>query len=222
MQYFKCIRSGIAVEPLLDSVSAVDAAWDLQTGRQEKVRVQREAQAIPLRGLRKSCQFGRASRDVQESRWTTGSKRFPVLCHMLQSIAEDLEADLGRAKLVLLPAGRRVYPHIDRGRYYQLHDRYHLVLRSSRGSWLKAGNEEVRMQEGELWWFDNRQIHEAHNDGTQDRIHLIFDLLPPAKRVLARQQLVAAQRAATATAIAASPPGDPRTAAGRGAGALHA
>jgi aspartyl/asparaginyl beta-hydroxylase (cupin superfamily) len=222
MQYFKCIRSGIAVEPLLDSVSAVDSAWDLQTGRQEKVRVQREAQAIPLRGLRKSCQFGRARRDVQESRWTTGSKRFPVLCHMLQSIAEDLEADLGRAKLVLLPAGRRVYPHIDRGRYYQLHDRYHLVLRSSRGSWLKAGNEEVRMQEGELWWFDNRQIHEAHNDGTQDRIHLIFDLLPPAKRVLARQQLVAAQRAAAETSIAASPPGNPRTAADPGAGALHA
>lgn len=196
MQYFQRIRSGIAVQPLLDSVAGVDAAWDLQTGRQEKVRVQREAQAIPMRGLRKSCLYGRARRDVQESRWTTGSKRFPLLRHMLQSIAEDLEADLGRAKLVLLPAGRRVYPHIDRGRYYQLHDRYHLVLRSSSGSWLRAGDEEVRMREGELWWFDNRQIHEAHNDGSEDRIHLIFDLLPPAKRVLARQQLRAAQQAA--------------------------
>ena len=196
MQYFQRVRSGIAVQPLLDSVAGVDAAWDLQTGRQEKVRVQREAQAIPMRGLRKSCLYGRARRDVQESRWTTGSKRFPVLRHMLQSIAEDLEADLGRAKLVLLPAGRRVYPHIDRGRYYQLHDRYHLVLRSSSGSWLRAGDEEVRMREGELWWFDNRQIHEARNDGSEDRIHLIFDLLPPAKRALARQQLRAAQQAA--------------------------
>jgi len=198
MQYFQRVRSGIAVQPLLDSVAGVDAAWDLQTGRQEKVRVQREAQAIPMRGLRKSCLYGRARRDVQESRWTTGSKRFPVLRHMLQSIAEDLEADLGRAKLVLLPAGRRVYPHIDRGRYYQLHDRYHLVLRSSSGSWLRAGDEEVRMREGELWWFDNRQIHEARNDGSEDRIHLIFDLLPPAKRVLAQQQLRAAQQAAQA------------------------
>jgi hypothetical protein len=196
MQYFQRIRSGIAVQPLLDSVAEVDAAWALQTGRQEKVRVQREARAIPLRGLRKSCLYGRARRDVQESRWTTGSKSFPVLRHVLQTIAEDLEADLGRAKLVLLPAGRRVYPHIDRGRYYQLHDRYHLVLKSSSGSWLRAGDEEVRMREGELWWFDNRQIHEAHNDGAEDRIHLIFDLLPPAKRAVARQQLLAAQRAA--------------------------
>jgi hypothetical protein len=34
------------------------------------------------------------------------------------------------------------------------------------------------MQEGELWWFDNKAVHEARNDGQEDRIHLIFDLLP--------------------------------------------
>ncbi|MEL6125128.1 MAG: aspartyl/asparaginyl beta-hydroxylase domain-containing protein [Pseudomonadota bacterium] len=45
-------------------------------------------------------------------------------------------------------------------------------------SWMKAADEEVRMQEGELWWFDNDQMHEAFNDGDEDRIHMIFDLLP--------------------------------------------
>ena len=34
------------------------------------------------------------------------------------------------------------------------------------------------MGEGELWWFDNKQEHEAINDGDEDRIHMIFDLLP--------------------------------------------
>ena len=62
-----------------------------------------------------------------------------------------------------------------------MRDRYHLVLRSAAGSWLKAGDEEVRMREGELWWFDNKQMHEAMNDGDQDRIHMIFDLLPRAR-----------------------------------------
>jgi aspartyl/asparaginyl beta-hydroxylase (cupin superfamily) len=198
MKNFKLLRSDVAVGPLLRALSSVDAAWDLQTGRQEKVRVQREALAVPIRGLRKSCQYGRARRDVQESRWTSGSARFPLIRHFLESVAEDLDCDLGRAKLVALPAGRRVYPHIDRGRYYQLHDRYHLVLRSSLGSWLRAGDEEVRMQEGELWWFDNRQIHEAHNDGEEDRIHLIFDLLSPANREKADQQLRKAREASAA------------------------
>ena len=78
----------------------------------------------------------------------------------------------------VLPAGRRVYPHIDRGEYYKVRNRYHFVLRSADGSWLKAADEEVRMKEGEVWWFDNNQMHEAHNDGDQDRIHIIFDMLP--------------------------------------------
>ncbi len=34
------------------------------------------------------------------------------------------------------------------------------------------------MQTGELWWFDNKQMHEARNDSDEDRIHFIFDLLP--------------------------------------------
>ncbi|MFT6287430.1 MAG: aspartyl/asparaginyl beta-hydroxylase (cupin superfamily) [Halieaceae bacterium] len=189
MKNFELIRSNVALSPLLSALSNVGAAWDSQTGRQEKVRVQREALAVPIRGLRKSLQYGRARRDVQESRWTTGSARFPLIRHFLQSVAEDLDARLGRAKLIALPAGRRVYPHIDRGRYYQLHDRYHLVLKSSLGSWLRAGDEEVRMREGELWRFDNRQIHEARNEGEEDRIHLIFDMLPTTRHSEAGQQL---------------------------------
>jgi hypothetical protein len=169
---------GIDPEPFLNEIASVEDAWSGATGRQEKIRVQREALAIPLRGLRRSCIGTKKRRDVHESRWTTGSRRFPMACRFLEGVAETQNAVLGRAKVVCLPAGRRVYPHIDRGDYYVERDRYHFVLRSALGSWLRAGDEEVRMREGELWWFDNKQIHEAFNDGDEDRIHLIFDLQP--------------------------------------------
>ena len=120
---------------------------------------------------------GRQRRDVHESRWTTGSQRFPLARAFLEETARTLGGELSRAKLVCLPPGNRVYPHVDRGEYYRARDRFHLVLRSS-GSWMRAGDEEVRMRAGELWWFDNDQEHEACNDGDTDRIHLIFDLLP--------------------------------------------
>jgi hypothetical protein len=183
MQHFRRICAGIDPAPFLDELAGVPDAWSGATGRQEKIEVQREALAIPLRGLRKSCIDGRKRRDVHESRWTSGSQRFPLARDLLHEIAEIQDAILGRAKIVCLPAGRRVYPHIDRGEYYAVRDRYHLVLRSSLGSWLRAGEEEVRMREGELWWFDNKQVHEAFNDGDEDRIHMIFDLLPRARAV---------------------------------------
>jgi hypothetical protein len=181
MQYFKRIRAGIDPRPFLDEIASVSGAWDAATGRQDKIAVQREARAIPLRGLRKSAIGDRKRRDVHESRWTTASKAYPVARAFLEEIASALDSELSRAKIVCLPAGRRVYSHIDRGEYYRLRDRYHLVLKSTHGSWMKAADEETRMGEGELWWFDNDQYHEAFNDGDEDRIHMIFDLLPSAR-----------------------------------------
>jgi len=182
MKYFKRILKDIPTEPLLREIASVNDAWAQATGRQDKIAVQREALAIPLRGLRKSQIYGRKRRDVHESRWTTSSVAFPLARAFITEIATRLDADLSRAKIVCLPGGNTVYPHIDRGEYYRLRGRYHMVLKSSAGSWMKAGDEDVRMREGELWWFDNDQVHEAHNDGDQDRIHLIFDLLPANMR----------------------------------------
>lgn len=183
MKNFKLIRSSIDPQPLLREIASVHDAWDRSTGRQDKIDVQREALSIPLRGLRKSAIGTRKRRDVHQSRWTSGSAKYPLARCLLEDIATAQESLLGRAKIVCLPAGRRVYPHVDRGDYYRVRDRYHLVLRSASGSWLKAGFEEIRMLEGELWWFDNDQLHEAYNDGDRDRIHIIFDMLPCARAV---------------------------------------
>lgn len=178
MKHFRKIRTGIDTAPFLAEIAGLDDAWARATGRQDKIRVQREALAIPLRGLRRSALGERQRRDVQESRWTGVSRQLPHAREFLKRLAEELEGELGRAKFVCLPAGHRVYPHVDRGLYYLVRDRYHLVLHSPAGSYLRAGEESVRMAEGELWWFDNKQEHEAVNDGPDGRVHLIFDLWP--------------------------------------------
>ena len=180
MKYFRMIESGVPTGPFLTEIESVREAWSTATGRQDKIAVQREAMAIPLRGLRKSAIGERKRRDVHESRWTSTSEPYVHARSFLKAFASQQSAVLGRAKLVMLPAGRRVYPHIDRGEYYRVRDRYHLVLKSTAGSWLRAGDEEVTMREGELWWFDNKAVHEAWNSGDQDRLHLIFDLLSSA------------------------------------------
>ena len=195
MKYFKRILDTVPTEALLREIASVSDAWAQATGRQDKIAVQREALAIPLRGLRKSQLFGRARRDVHESRWTTASEKFPLARAFITDVAIRLDADLSRAKIVCLPAGKVVYSHIDRGEYYRFRGRYHMVLKSSAGSWMKAGDEEVRMREGELWWFDNDQMHEARNDGEEDRVHIIFDLLPAHMRAKAAAATVAAKRA---------------------------
>ncbi|MQX35310.1 aspartyl/asparaginyl beta-hydroxylase domain-containing protein [Roseospira navarrensis] len=196
MKHFARLRSGIDCAPVLDEIGSLENAWDRATGRQSKVRVQREALSIPLRGRRMSAAGDVPPRDVQESRWTTLSRAFPHTRAFLKTFASAQDGALGRAKLVCLPPGHRGYPHIDRGLYYLPRDRYHLILQSPRGSFLRAGDESVCMAEGELWWFDNKQEHESVNDGDLDRIHLIFDRRP-ARSTSTTEAVAPSERAAS-------------------------
>ncbi|WP_158586656.1 aspartyl/asparaginyl beta-hydroxylase domain-containing protein [Henriciella mobilis] len=178
MQNFRLIEEQVSVSHLLAEINAVENAWDLNQGRQSKIKVQREAQAIPIRGLRKSKIAGRKRWDVHESRYTNISRNFPKIRSCLVDLASKLNGELSRAKVAKLTPGARVYPHIDRGEYYRVRDRYHLVFDSEPGNVLRAGDEELWMKPGELWWFDNKAVHAAENASASDRIHFIFDLLP--------------------------------------------
>lgn len=175
---FELVRRAIDPAPFLAEIAAIDDVWHLNTGRQDKIKVQQEALAIALRGVKKSVIGQRDRRDVHETRATTLSRRFPYTMAFLQSFALERQGEVSRAKIVSLPPGHRVYPHIDRGDYYARRDRYHLVLKTGPGCWLRAGEEQVEMQLGELWRFDNKAVHEAYNGSSGDRIHFIFDLRP--------------------------------------------
>ncbi len=178
MRYFKRIELAPDLEPIKSELAINRSAWFSQTGRQDRVGVQAETNAIPLRGLRRSRIMGRRRRDVHESRYTGLAEAFPATTGLLERLAQALGGELGRAKFARLPPGAVVKPHADRGRYYRLRDRYHCVIDSRGGSSLTAGSESVRMQPGEIWWFDNKAIHSARNDSELPRTHLIFDLLP--------------------------------------------
>lgn len=190
MKNFTLIKTKIDVLPLLEELQRLPNPWDQHTGRQNKIKVQREACSIPLRGIVKSKIMGRKRFDVHESRFTTLSRQFPEAMAFIQDFAVETDGEISRAKLVNLPPGNRVYSHIDRGDYYKIRNRYHLILSTGPdGSYLKAGDESVRMKAGELWWFNNKAPHESHNDSTQDRIHLIFDLLPTEQQQSSTKQL---------------------------------
>ena len=183
MQYFTNIARAVDIGPLLAELDAAPEMWFADTSRQRKIRCQRNTRSIFLRAPRKPLPPGtKNANDVHESRVTRSARKFPRTLAWCQSVADTLSGTLGRATLVaLLPQGR-VFPHVDAGAYYRIRDRFHLVLRSARGSPLAAGDERVVMRPGELWAFNNKARHWADNPSDESRVHLIFDVLPAPGR----------------------------------------
>ena len=183
MNYFKLIRSGVDVAPMLEEVLSQEEAWLLNTDRQERIRVQRDTNTIFIRGAAQRPDLN--LNENQESRFTRVSELFPLAVKFMTDFAHEMNAELSRATIVRLKPNSQVFRHVDIGSYYFIRDRYHLVLQSSEGSVLMSGGEQVRMREGEIWWFNNKQYHEAYNESGDWRIHYIFDLLPPAYKDVA-------------------------------------
>src|SRR5262245_5850267 len=166
------------ISPMMAELRAKLELFQVDTSRQIKVAEQRETETIYLRSAVKPYPPGVEGRDVHPSRRTKMYQQFPVITRWLESFVSRIGGDPGRATIVKLQPLGRVYRHFDRGEYYKTRDRYHLVLQSIAGSLLTSGDERMMMREGEVWWFNNKEQHEAINLSEQPRIHMIFDVLP--------------------------------------------
>jgi mannose-6-phosphate isomerase-like protein (cupin superfamily) len=79
-----------------------------------------------------------------------------------------------RCGFLSLPIGGEVGQHIDIGSYYQTRDRYHLAIQ---GSYVyTVGGESVKIDAGDLIWFNNKLSHGTKNVGDVVRITFVFDV----------------------------------------------
>lgn len=97
---------------------------------------------------------------------------------LVQSLMALVKGErLGRVIINRIKPGGRTYVHADEPVHSSYYDRYHVVLQASAtGNVFTCGDEQVAMQRGEVWWFNNKLLHEVVNNSDDDRLHLIIDI----------------------------------------------
>jgi hypothetical protein len=135
VKYFRQVRAGVAVRPFLSELAAVSRSWPAALPRREAAVGHNTTTVIALRRACTSALVNRARIDVHESRWTECAQKFRYTSNFLRTFAAERGLELGRARLVRVPAGHRTQPRVDCGDYFLFRDRYHLVLKSTAGSW---------------------------------------------------------------------------------------
>lgn len=79
-----------------------------------------------------------------------------------------------RCGFLSLPVGGSVGSHIDVGAYYTTRDRFHLSIQ---GQYIYCvGNEEIWVDPGTLFVFNNKLPHSSTNMGNDVRITFVFDV----------------------------------------------
>jgi hypothetical protein len=96
---------------------------------------------------------------------------------------------LGRVFISRLPPEASIPPHSDRDPATErdfpdrkipavYYERYQLTLQAQAGVWFVAGTEQLYMEPGSIWWFDNQATHEVINKSLDDRIAMTIDIHP--------------------------------------------
>lgn len=178
MKNFELVKENINASNFLTEIEENEKLWHENTKRQEKIYVQQNTNSIALRtsdGWDKDVISSEFSHLVK---WTKMAESYPIICKWVEEFCDEIKAELGWLNIVRLKPESKVYQHIDYGDYYKIRDRYHLIIKSDKGSYLASGDEHVVMKEGELWKFNNKLPHSAKNLGDEWRVHIIFDVLP--------------------------------------------
>ena len=175
------LREGLRTQEILDSIEEED--WNFKTSRQKRILSQKDTNYIPIRSL--ITRQLSTEEQVQNKLWPSSEydegtyktsfwHKYPPIQIFLNWFEHKFGGDIHRVNLVRMCPGGSVKEHTDGGRYYKDKDRFHLVIQ---GEYEYTVNKESMIyKQGDLWWFNNKEIHESFNVTNQDRIVLIFDV----------------------------------------------
>lgn len=163
----------INIQPWLDKVSQIPTdEWDRYTWRQE---------ANPMHGASKTL----AIIYDNDFRHFNGTKHelYERLDfeNLIAPLVKRLEEEYNwgyvvRAVLVRLPAGKSIKSHKDVGGSYNLSHRIHVPLICEWDKVEYIVEDERRYFElGQMFELNNMRQHEVNNNGSIDRINLLFD-----------------------------------------------
>jgi hypothetical protein len=119
----------------------------------------------------------RSAKDPHECIWMDGALHLPAARPLIFSLMGTVEGErLGRVMLNKIRPGGRIFAHADTPIHAEYWDRFHYVVQSAPGVVFRVGDEQVHMQTGEVFWFQNLIEHEVLNNSAEDRIHLVIDI----------------------------------------------
>jgi len=179
MRNIRIIKTGINVDKIKRQLAQYDSDWNSQqnepgTEQQDPHKFKSTVDVLQL-------VMGGIEKEGQYVGDTELCYQLPALTHHTEIVAflkRHFHA-VRRCAFFRIPVGHRVGRHTDFGSYYLDKDRYHLSI-SGRYQYTvydaDGTAEQVIIEPGTLFWFNNKLDHESENIADEPRVAFIFDV----------------------------------------------
>ena len=183
MKYIKVINTGIDVSKILKQLldnpndwNAINKNPDIQ---RNGIHLKKYYENIPrtlhpgtipmtLGGVKSSDD------DIYESMLYRNTEYYQKYTEIVNWLKSNGYQNHARAVFLKLPPRMTWDRHVDPGSYHINHDRFHLSIQGRYT--YEVGDEQITVEPGTHFWFDNKQYHTARNIEDVDRMTFVFDV----------------------------------------------
>jgi len=118
----------------------------------------------------------RSFNDEHESVWYPVAYQIPALRFMVNDVLAHLPpVELGGVLITKIPPGGAVQPHSDHGWHAEYYpDKYAVQIKGNKAQAFHFEHLQLSAEPGEVYWFDNSQVHWVTNNSDEDRITMII------------------------------------------------
>lgn len=107
-----------------------------------------------------------------DSVWLKDLPACKKLCFDVMALVDGER--LGGVLITRLPVGGEILPHTDSGWHAEYYDKYYVPIKNKKGSVFGFDEGDIEAQAGEVWAFDNSNLHWVRNNSEEDRIAMII------------------------------------------------
>lgn len=180
----------IDIAPLATAIAAQsEQAWNEHEHRQKDYEVHRQTQSIVL--LFANLEGWPTIEVVRQPGW---DRLAAVAVPIMDSIIARWYPPGGRiirAMVARLPPEGRIDPHRDMHPSFGCGHRIHAPIATNPRVRFTIDGRPHHLQVGQVYEVNNKKMHSVINKGSTDRIHLIFDYVPPDREPGASKELPA-------------------------------
>jgi hypothetical protein len=176
------IRGSVNIEQIASFISEWEYEWTVDTQRQslnlrpseeQAQNPQKDTQAYFIANFKLQWQPGDEYRVA-----IMNSDLYNIVLPIIRELESQHNGRHGRVFLAKLPAKKTITPHADWQEYLLVCRRNHIPIITNADVRFTVGDETKFMKTGEIWEINNSRVHSVVNDGEDDRVHLIIDIIP--------------------------------------------
>ena len=166
----RLLYSGVDVAPLLWALQANPQVWNMNRARTvDETSPHREVDDIWIR----YAAGGDLVNEPHDSVWYPAANVLPVREAVFPLMAAVSGERLGGILITRIRAGKQCFPHADNGWHAQYYRKFALQVQSAPGQYFCFENDRLETKPGDVYEFDNSQLHWVTNPTEYDRITMI-------------------------------------------------